>query len=111
MLSLTNFYHSRTQQETEDKARQFEGSLMKELFTKCDLPFNKQTRDGIGSRDAMDCSPPGSLSTGFPREEYWSGSPFPLPRDLPDPGIKPTSLALAGGFFTTEPPGKSPFSW
>lgn len=53
MLSLTNFYHSRTQQETEDKARQFEGSLMKELFTKCDLPFNKQTRDGIGSRDGL----------------------------------------------------------
>ena len=34
--------------------------------------------------------------------------PFPSPGsgDLPDPGIEPTSLALAGGFFTTEPPGK-----
>ena len=31
--------------------------------------------------------------------------PFPSPGDLPDPGIQPTSLALAGGFFTTEPPG------
>ena len=33
--------------------------------------------------------------------------PFPSPGsgDLPDPGIEPTSLALAGGFFTTEPPG------
>ena len=30
----------------------------------------------------------------------------PSPRDLPDPGIKPTSPALAGGFFTTEPAGK-----
>ena len=40
----------------------------------------------------------------FPRQEYWSGLPFPLPGDLPDPGIKPTSLmspALAGRFFTT----------
>ena len=27
---------------------------------------------------------------GFPRQEYWSGFPFPSPRDLPDPGIKPT---------------------
>ena len=46
------------------------------------------------------------LSMGFPRQEYWSELPFPTPEDLPDPGIKPTSLALACGFFTTEPPGK-----
>jgi len=31
------------------------------------------------------------LFMGFSRQEYWSGLPFPLPRDLPDPGIKPTS--------------------
>ena len=36
----------------------------------------------------------------------WTELPFPTPGDLPDPGIKPTSLALAGGFFTSEPPGK-----
>ena len=43
---------------------------------------------------------------GFSRQEYWSGSPYSSPRDLPDPGIKPASLAspaLAGRFFTTEP--------
>ena len=45
------------------------------------------------------------LSRGFPRE-YWIGLSFPSPGDLPNPGIRPTSLALAGGFFTTEPPGK-----
>ena len=44
------------------------------------------------------------LSMGFPRQEYWSGLPFPSPGDLPDPGIEPVSLALAGRFFTTEPP-------
>ena len=44
------------------------------------------------------------LSMGFPRQEYWSGLPFPSPGDLPDPGIEPMSLALAGGFFTIEPP-------
>ena len=38
---------------------------------------------------------------GFPRQEYWSGLPFPSPGDLPDLGIKPASPALAGGFFTT----------
>ena len=35
-----------------------------------------------------------SLSMGFPRQEYWSGLPFPSPRDLPYPGIKPISPAL-----------------
>ena len=50
------------------------------------------------------------LSMGFPKQEYWSGLPFPSPRDLPDPGIKPMSPALAGGFFTTELPGK-PCEW
>ena len=45
----------------------------------------------------------------FSRPEYWSGLPFPPPGDFPDPGIKfesPKSLALAGRFFTTEPPEK-----
>ena len=49
------------------------------------------------------------LSMGFSRQEYWSGLPFPTPQDLPDPGMEPTSPvspALAGKFFTTEPPGK-----
>ena len=43
------------------------------------------------------------LSMGVPRQEYWSGLPFPYPRNLPDPGIEPTSLAspaLAGRFLT-----------
>ena len=38
---------------------------------------------------------------GFPRQEYWSGLPFSSPGDLPDPGIKPASPALAGRFLTT----------
>ena len=42
----------------------------------------------------------------LPRQEYCSGLLFPSPGDLSDPGIKPISSALAGGFFTTEPPGK-----
>ena len=49
------------------------------------------------------------LSMGFPRQEYWSGLPFPPPGGLPDPGIKltsPASPALAGRFFTTAPPAK-----
>ena len=53
---------------------------------------------------AVACQVP--LSIGFPRQEYWSGLPFPPPEDLPEPGIKSLSPASAGGFFTTEPPGK-----
>ena len=39
------------------------------------------------------------LSMEFCKQEYWSGLPFPTPGDLPDPGIEPESLALAGGSF------------
>ena len=46
------------------------------------------------------------LSMGFSRQEYWSGLPFPSPGHPPDAGMKPTSPTLAGGFLTTEPPGK-----
>ena len=46
------------------------------------------------------------LSMKFSRQEYWSGLPFPPPGNLPEPGMEPTSPALTGGFFTTEPPGK-----
>ena len=43
------------------------------------------------------------LLIGFPRQEYWSGLPFPSPEDLSNPGIEPASPALTSRFFTTEP--------
>ena len=49
------------------------------------------------------------LSMEFSRQEYWSGMPFSIPGYLPNSGIELASLvspALAGGFFTTELPGK-----
>ena len=46
------------------------------------------------------------LFMGFSRQEYWNGLPFPPLGDLSNPGIEPMSLALAGNFCTTEPPGK-----
>ena len=48
----------------------------------------------------------GPLSMEFPRQEYRSGLPFPSPGDLPDPGVKLASPALAGRFCTAEPSGK-----
>ena len=50
-----------------------------------------------------------SASIGFSRQEYWSGLPFLPPGNLLDTGMElssPASPALAGGFFTTESPGK-----
>ena len=61
--------------------------------------------------DPMDYSQLGSSVHGILRQEYWSGLPFPSSGDLPNPEIEPTSPALAGKFFTAEPPGKSWPSW
>ena len=46
------------------------------------------------------------LPMEFSKQGYWSGLPFPTLGDLLDPGIEPSAPALAGGFMTTEPPGK-----
>ena len=43
---------------------------------------------------------------GFPRQEYWSGLPFPSPGDPPDPGIELESPALQVDSLPSEPPGK-----
>ena len=53
--------------------------------------------------DPIDSNLQAPLSMGFPRQEYWTVLPFPSPRDLSDPVMKPVSLALASGFFTIEP--------
>ena len=47
------------------------------------------------------------LSMVFSRQGYWHGLPCPAPGHLHNPGIGPRSPALAGGFSTTEPPGKT----
>ena len=51
--------------------------------------------------------PLGSSVHGFSMQEHWSGLPFPPPGHPPDPGTEPTSPAVEGRVFTTEPPGKS----
>ena len=53
------------------------------------------------------------LSMEFSRQEYWSGLPFPTPRDLPNPGIKlvsPVFPALQVDSLPVEPSGKPEFS-
>ena len=46
------------------------------------------------------------LSMGFPKQEYWSGLPFPSPGDLPDPEIKPRPPALQTASLPTELQGR-----
>ena len=55
----------------------------------------------------MDYSLPGSSVHGISQVRILEWLSFPSPGDLPGPGIKPISPALAGGFFTIEPPEKS----
>ena len=55
--------------------------------------------------DPMDCSPPGSSVHGFSQARILEWVAIPLSRGSSDPGMELTSPALAGGFFTTAPPG------
>ena len=55
--------------------------------------------------DPRGCNLLGSSSLEFSRQEYWSGLPFPSPGYLPDPRIKPGSLALQADSLLSEPPG------
>ena len=64
--------------------------------------------------DPVGCGPQTPLSVGFPRQEHWSGLPFPTLGDLPGPGITSAPLvspALADGFFTTVPTGDARRAW
>ena len=47
--------------------------------------------------DPMDYTCQAPPSVGVPRQEYWSGLPFPFPGDFPNPGIKPAFLASIHG--------------
>ena len=80
--------------------------LLKYLSLSVVLCKNNNSNARVGTQwcstvcDPMDCSPPDSSVYGIFQQEYWSGLPFPSSGDLPDPGMEPTSPALAGGFFT-----------
>ena len=94
------------------------------------LQLHKMNREGLGSAQRifgttlLTCEPvklfscvwlfagyssvayQASPSKEFSRQEYWSGLPFPSPRDLPDPGIKASSPTLQADTLPSEPPGK-----
>ena len=77
-------------------------------------PVPRPWQAGTGTQSCQTlCNPmdysQAPLSIGFSRQEYWNGLLFPPPGDLPNSGIEhasPVVPTLAGGFFTTEPPGR-----
>ena len=93
------------------------GGLHK-LFLLCALLYQRPDDGVLVSQscptlcNSMDCSSLASSVHGiFQARKYWSGLPFPSPGDFLNPRIEPVSPALAGGFFTTEPPGKPCFNF
>ena len=103
MLSLEQFSMSFANQLHGELAGSSSGGYFSMLL----LPVCSGAQLCVTLGNPIDCSPPGSSVMRFPRQEYWNGLPSPSPGDLPDPGIEPKSPALAGGFFTTEPPEKA----
>ena len=91
--------------ENKQFADYIQGSIFITLKNKLNKTFREVCAQSCPTRyDPMAGSPPGSSVHGIPQQEYWSGLACPPPGNLPDPGIKPTSLAspaLAGRFFTT----------
>ena len=73
-----------------------ESEVTQSCVTPCDLvTYNSLRLHGLYV--AFQASLPKELT----RQECWNGVTFPSPGDLPDPGVKPASLALAGGFITS----------
>ena len=68
------------------------------------VQFKSVTQSCLTLCDPMDCSPPGSSVHGISQARILEWLPFPIPVNLPSPGIKLISPALAGGFFTTVSP-------
>ena len=120
MIKSTAFFASSyLQTETEGDAQgrllgheKFQEKENSELFS---LPYSRcllvLTQLCLILCDPMDCvACEAPLSVGFPRQEHWSGLPFPSPGDLPDPGIKPVSLVGRQIFFYHSSTWEAPYS-
>ena len=80
-------------------------------MTRCASDIEGKQDSGLVAQSRLAVAHQAPLSI-LPRQQYWSGLPFPSPGDLPDPGIEHASPVLqavsctAGGFITNWPPGK-----
>ena len=86
------------------ESSQLEGLYVRDLLYIIMLFSHYVVSDSFATPWTIDLEAP--LSMGFPKQECWGGLPFASAGDLLDLGVQPASLALAGRFFTTEPPGK-----
>ena len=75
------------------------------LFISCEIKSFSRVRLFVTPWTVAYQAPP---YMEFSRQEYWSGLPFPSPRELPNPGIEPRSPALHADALPSEPPGKPP---
>ena len=73
------------------------------MFPKSESVSHSVMSDSFAAPGTIACL--ASLSIGFPRQESWSGLPFPSPGGPPDPGIKPGSPSLQADSLPSEPPG------
>ena len=89
------------------ESSQLEGLYVRDLLYIIMLFSHYVVSDSFATPWTIDLEAP--LSMGFPKQECWGGLPFASSGDLLDLWIEPASLALAGRFFTTEPPGKPIF--
>ena len=78
-----------------------------ETYTLCSLV----TKSCLPLCDPVNCSMPGSTVHGIFQARIMERLPFLFPGDLPNPGIKPASPSLAGGFFTMVPRGLLRRKW
>ena len=74
-----------------DKCSEHTGGCLPFIMAYCCCPSVTQSCPVL--LKPMTAAHQAPLSMGFPRQEYWSGLPFPPPGDLPDPEMGPTSLA------------------
>ena len=81
-------------------------SLMIHLYNNCVCACVLSSSAVSDSLQPLDYSPQGSSVYGILQARILEWLPFPSPGDLPNPGIKSESPALAGKFFTTALPGK-----
>ena len=100
-LQITNAEEGVEKREPSYTVGQWECKLMQSLWRTIWNFLKKLCAQSL-NRIWLFVSLPGfSVHWIFHGQEYWSGLPFPTPGDLPNPGIKCATLALAGGFFTT----------
>ena len=94
----------------EDRTNLTQGAIMKaSSIDFIATVFSSVAQSCLILCNPMDCNPPGSSAHGdSPRQEYWSGILFPLPGDLPNPGIEPRSPASQADSLPSELPGKPP---